>query len=67
VQCNADTGECSSAGGSSAALANADPSAVTIGTHGSTLYILVALGCLLVLAIILLPGVLSRYVKVEKK
>jgi phosphate ABC transporter phosphate-binding protein len=67
VQCNPDTGECSSAGGSAGALADASPNAVTIGAHGSTLYILVALGCLLVLAIILLPGLLSRYVKVEKK
>jgi phosphate ABC transporter phosphate-binding protein len=67
VQCNPDTGQCSSSGSSGGALADASPNAVTIGAHGSTLYILVGLGCFLVLAIILLPGLLSRYVKVEKK
>jgi phosphate transport system substrate-binding protein len=67
VQCNPDTGQCSSAGGTAGALADASPNAITIGPRGSTLYILVGLGCLLVLGIILVPGLLSRYVKVEKK
>jgi phosphate transport system substrate-binding protein len=65
AQCNADTGECTSGGDS--ALASATPSAVTIGSRGATTDVLLALGCLLVIAIILAPGIVSRYAKLEKK
>jgi phosphate transport system substrate-binding protein len=72
VACNPDTGTCSgtgaaAAGGSAAQLAGATP--VGVAAHGgwSSTQILMVIVGLLVVGLILLPGVVSRYVKLEKR
>jgi phosphate transport system substrate-binding protein len=68
AQCNVDTGQCGSATGPGGSLlSDAAPNATTIPGHSATLYVLLGLGCVLVIAIILVPGLLSRYIKIQKQ
>jgi phosphate transport system substrate-binding protein len=67
VQCNPDTGSCSGTDAGSQQLGLIAGNPVTLRSGGSGTRILMVVGGFLLLALILLPGLLSRYVKIEKR
>lgn len=67
VQCNPDTGVCTSTSGSGGQPSEASASSITLPEGSSSTVVLMVIGALLVLGIILAPGFVSRFIRLEKK
>jgi phosphate transport system substrate-binding protein len=70
VQCDADTGQCTSTGGSSSGsggLAKASPQTLAAATGWGGTQSLMLLALLLTLALVLGPGIASRYLSTRKR